>query len=399
MIPAKREKLFVAPGAPFDISGCHNFGAPLDKLEQLGTNAKCATNEAGEAGTRSEPLGALRKRARAKYYSGHLAINLAQLNSPLKRSYLVTHFQCAATLEQKDTKVTARYCGHRWCVVCNRIRTAQLLNGYAAPLAALSEKYFVTLTLPNVPGAELRATLCQMTKTMQAIQDKFKKRHRRGLQPWQLVGLRKLECTYNAKAGNYHPHLHFVISGAEAAKALIAEWLERTPTATDKAQDMREAKDGTANELFKYFAKLVTKQDGKNITLTEPLDTIFQAMRGLRVFQPIGIKKDVPEEIENLQSVEVEGITPAPEHRYFEWVEGGSDWVNSETGEALTGYLPSPQMDELIENIQSINGDKTAIRPAPRTGALPAPSHPAPWTGALPASVVIDRNLDRWIEG
>ena len=383
---------FFAPGS------APAAGAPLDKLEQLGTNPKCATNEAGEAGTRSEPLGAERKRAKAKYYGGHVAINLAQLDSPLKKGYWAT-YHCAGVLEQKGTKITSRYCGHRWCVVCNRIRTGQLMNGYETPLAALPEKIFVTLTLPNVPAAELRETIIQMIKTIQAIQDMFKKRHQRKKQDWQLVGLRKLECTYNAKSGHYHPHLHFIISGAEAAKALIAEWLKRTPTATYKAQHMRRAKAGTEKELFKYFAKFVTDQDGKKVTLIEPLDTIFQAMRGLRVFQPIGIEKDVPEEIENLQSVEVEGITPAPEHRYWQWVEGGSDWINRETGAGLTGYEPSKQMIELIENIQSVNGDKTAIKPAPWTGALPAPSHPAPWTGALPASVVIDRNLDRWIEG
>ena len=375
---------FFAPGS------APAAGAPLDKLEQLGTNAKCATNEAGEAGTRSEPLGALKKRARAKYYSGHLAINLAQLDSPLNKGYWAT-YRCAGVLEQKGTTITSRYCGHRWCVVCNKIRTGRLINGYEAPLAALPDKYLVTLTLPNVPAAELRATLIQMRNTVQGIQDMFKKRHQRKKQSWQLVGLRKLECTYNAIARNYHPHFHFIISGAEAAKGLIDKWLERTPTAMFTLQDMRRAEAGAQKELFKYFAKLVTKKKGKNVTLTEPLDTIFRAMRGLRVFQPIGIEKDVPEEIENLQSVEVEGITPAPEHRYLKWAEGGSDWIDSETGEGLTGYKPSAQMDELIENIQSINGDKTVIRPAP--------AQPAPWTGALPASVVIDRNLDRWIEG
>ena len=287
----------------------------LDKLEQLGTNVGNATGAKAGKATDSAPFAAYKKRAKAKFYSSAVAVRLAKLKSPLEKSYWKT-WRCAGTLEQKDSTLTASYCGHRWCTVCNRIRTAQLINGYEKPLSELPDKRFVTLTLPNVPAAELKRTIRAMITTVQAIQGKFKKRHQRGHQSWQLVGLRKLECTHNLKTDKYHPHLHFIISGTVASKALIAEWLERVPTATYKAQDMRKANAGANKELFKYFSKLVTKQDGKNLTVLEPLDVIFQAMKGERVFQPIGIKKDVSEEIDEIQAQVVEGITPM--HAYWE---------------------------------------------------------------------------------
>ena len=320
----------------------------LDNLEQLGTNLKEGGAVPAAAAAVSEPFEAYKKRARAKYYSSNLAVRLANLGSPLQKSYWAT-YHCSGTLEQKGTEITSRYCGHRWCTVCNRIRTAQLMRGYEGPLSELKDLRFVTLTLPNVQGADLWATFRAMIKTAQAIQDYFKKRHKRGQQTWQLRGLRKLECTFSVLLGNFHPHFHFVIEGREAARQLVSEWLKRVPSATHKAQDERRAMKGTEKELFKYFAKLVTKVGKERATITEPLDVIFQAMRGLRVFQPIGIKKDVSEEIEELSAVQVEGIAPVLEHAYWQWF--GMDWVNYETAEALTGYIPSEQAERLVKNI------------------------------------------------
>ena len=324
----------------------------LDNIEQLGTRRKPKpTKEAGNvaASSEAEKFEALRKRARAKYYTSRVALGLYGLDSPLKTSYGTTYWQCAETLEQNGTKVTSRYCGHRWCVVCNRIRTANLIKGYEGPLSLLEDLQFVTLTLPNVLACYLRETIERMIKMAQTIQNYFKKRKQRGLQGWQLVGIRKLECTYNVKTGLFHPHFHFLVSSKEAAKALQAEWLRRVETATYKAQDVRKAGKGSEKELFKYFAKMVTKVDGKNATLLEPLDVIYQAMRGLRVFQPMGLKKEVSEEVEELKAVEVVGIKPVEEITLWGW--GGNDWVDHGTGEALTGYIPSEQAEELNSNI------------------------------------------------
>jgi hypothetical protein len=303
------------------------FGVPnLDKIEQLGTSPGkrpgCCVAESGQGVAVSGRGGKdkLKAKAKRKYHSNALACGLSRVeDSPLKKSYGATVTYCASQLIQEGTKFTSKYCGHRWCNVCNGIRMAQLIKGYEGPLSLLVDKWFVTLTIPNVPSEHLREAIEQMIKQAQAIQGYFKKRHQRGLQGWQLVGLRKLECTHNVQTGLFHPHFHLVVQGEEAARALISEWLKRVDNASPKAQDMRKAGTGSEKELFKYFAKTVTKMGGEYVTLLEPLDIIFQAMRGLRVFQPIGLKKYVSEEVEDLQAEDLTGITPSVDRRVWQY--------------------------------------------------------------------------------
>lgn len=310
--------------------------APLDTLAQLVTDSP------------NEPknLAHLVKRARAKTFTAPLSVKLASLNSDLKKSYWNSYY-CNQSLTQDGNKITGRYCNNRWCSVCNRIRTAKLIIGYKNPLSELEDKQFVTLTLPNCTEEELRPTIDFMNKTVKTIQDTIKQRHHRKKQDWQLVGIRKLECTYNFKTNTYHPHFHFLIEGQEAAQTLLNEWLKRVPTATEKAQDIRKATEGAEVELFKYFTKIVTKTEKGFQTFVEPLDVIFRAMRGLRVFQPIGLKKDVSENIEDIIAEEIEGI----EDSYVKWKWQNNDWVNMSTAEVLTGYIPTESMLKLIDNM------------------------------------------------
>ena len=337
----------------------------LDNIAQLGTErrkqkpSKGAGN--GAEGGDVETLGTLGKRARAKTLTKSMTRGLYMLDSPLKKYYANTLFKCADTLTQVGTKMTSRYCNNRCCLVCNRIRTAKLIKAYEGPLSRLEDLHFVTLTLPNVNRYELKETIKRMTKIVQDIQNMFQRRQERGKQNWQLVGIRKLEATISATNGEFHPHFHFLISGKEAAKGLQSEWLRRVPSATYKAQDVRKATLGSHMELFKYFAKMVTKIDGKNATLTEELDVIFQAMSGGRVFQSMGGLKKVSEEVEALKAVEVAGIEAVEQITEWGWDE--SDWVNPETGEALTGYRPSPQIEELKNNVYRNFKDFKAGKP------------------------------------
>jgi hypothetical protein len=310
----------------------NNSDDALDTLAQLGTN---------------HPLG---KRARAKYFAIPLSVSLASLQSPLEKSYRNTVY-CAQNLLQQGQKITGNYCNNRWCPVCNRIRTAKLINGYKLPLSKLNDKYFVTLTLPNCKAEELRPTIDSMLLVCKAIQEFFKRRNQRDKQDWQLVGIRKLECTYNHISDSFHPHFHFIIDGYDAANGLLSEWLKRVPTADARAQDVKKAKEGVEIELFKYFAKIVTKVGkGDFRTFAKPLDIIFQSMKGLRVFQPIGIKKDVSEDIEEIVAEEFEDLESV---EVANWTWFKNDWVQVDTGEILTGYVPSEAMEKLIEGIVS----------------------------------------------
>jgi DNA-damage-inducible protein D len=308
----------------------------LDTLAQLGTKHKIEPKDIGYLG----------KRARAKTFTAPLSVKLASLDSDLKKSYWNSYY-CNENLVQEGNKITGKYCNNRWCSVCNRIRTAKLIVGYNEPLQGLNDKYFVTLTLPNCEGDELKETIDFMLKTCKTVQEFFKKRHQRKKQDWQLLGIRKLECTYNYKMATYHPHFHFIIEGEVAAKELVNEWLKRVPGTSNKAQDVRKADKGAETELFKYFSKIVTKTEKGFTTFIQPLDVIFTAMRGLRVFQPIGLKKDVSEDIEGIIAEEISGI----EEKFANWKWFKHDWVDKSTGEVLTGNIPSDSMNRLIDNM------------------------------------------------
>ena len=301
----------------------------LDTLAQPGTDPEKLTPEKGK--------NSLRKRAVAKYVTNEIIFPLIDLDSPLKKSYWST-FHCANVLLQDGEKITGKYCNNRWCIVCNRIRTAKMINGYLPVIRKeIPEPYFTTLTVPNVPGSELRSTIRGMIKTTIKINDTF--RHRRD---FRLKGIRKLECTFNRDTSEFHPHLHFLENTGKAGNELINAWLDSYPEADPSAQNIRPADQNSLIEIFKYSTKFWTK---KEVTKSEgivnfkinpyALDVIFKAMYRIRVFQVMGIKKLVlNEDIDEIQAQEIEGLKKDID--VWVWEHELSDWVNS-SGEFLTG--------------------------------------------------------------
>ena len=100
----------------------------------------------------------LNKRAKAKYSQEPLLNALIELNSPLKHQY-INSLDCSTLLNAQGDKLTSRYCGNRFCKICNRIRTGKLINGYADQLLSLQDPQFLTLTIPNVPAEELKSKM------------------------------------------------------------------------------------------------------------------------------------------------------------------------------------------------------------------------------------------------
>lgn len=309
------------------------LGRSLDKLAQLRKVVSEGPEKAPDKATPEAGVDAkkLLKRAKAKFITNGISNRLRNLDSPLHKSYLNTYF-CAQTLRQAGQKLTGRYCGNRWCLVCNRIRTGRLISGYKDPLMVLPDKYFVTLTRPNVKADELREEIKTLIAHIRVIMndDLFKKHKVR------LRGIRKLECTYNTKRNDFHPHFHFIISGKREAELLMFYWLKRCPTASPNAQDIRKCDDGSVMELFKYFTKVV--QDGR--IYPEALDVSFQAMRKLRVYQPFGIKK-VSEEVEDIITEEYDHLMEDEIIWVWRDDQQSGDWYSRHTGEALTDYRPN----------------------------------------------------------
>jgi hypothetical protein len=221
------------------------------------------------------------------------------------------------------------------------------------------DKYFVTLTIPNVPADKLSSAIDGIEAEFRKVKHVFYEQHRRKKRDSPLIGFRKLECTYNPERNDYHPHYHIIVRGEGTAKELLAEWLRRYPEAVEWAQDVQKANDDSVMELFKYFTKLVAKTNkGKgSAVFIRPLDVIFQAMHGRRTFQNFGLNfgfkhevvedEPISEEAEELaEEIEGEAMTVV-----YEWVQELTDWVEEQSGRLLTGYQPIPKFRRWVEGI------------------------------------------------
>ena len=115
-------------------------------------------------------LSTYRKRAKAKFSQNNLIRSMAKLKTPFAEKYEETKF-CSYSLIQNGNTFTARYCKQRWCRICNRIRTGKLMHGYSDAISAMQNPQFVTLTIPNVLGEQLRETIKEMLSNIRKIQD------------------------------------------------------------------------------------------------------------------------------------------------------------------------------------------------------------------------------------
>lgn len=312
--------------APRGASGAAGASGALDTLAQPCQN--------GPEGGRSK----LWLRAQAKHASVALAIGLAELRSELEKAYRNTYY-CAGVLEQHvDGRITGKYCGNRWCLVCNRIRTARAMLDYLPVLQSWQDPHFVTLTIPNVPGDMLASTIADILTAITAIGRGISRTD--GL---SFRALRKLECTYNPLTGLYHPHFHLIVDGAPVATRIIDRWLRKFPAASRKAQHMRPADEGSLKELFKYFTKLSvnTSPNERHRIPLFALDLIFQAMRKKRVYQSMGFTLPRPDDSAEEGPIITDSVTQAASRRgeyiRWEWAQGLADWVDYTTGDVLSG--------------------------------------------------------------
>ena len=313
-----------------------------------------------------DPSVTLQKRARTKSFSLPLATALTDLRSPLEKSYRSTIY-CNRSITQVDGRMVSKYCGQRWCLTCNRIRTARAVESYGETIRSWDDPHFVTLTIRNCSADDLPATFDLLLSTFTKAKRSITRTH--GL---PLVALRKMECTYNGT--DYHPHLHIIVDGAAQAELLRSLWLKRLPGQSDtKGQDVRPCDDRGHNELFKYFTKLTTKTHGKggrSVIGVDHLDVIFRAMKGRRVYQSVGftLPTEIEEEIEG-DVIEVAASTAhkrPDEEITWEWQQSVYDWVDMATGETLSDYEPSSAYVDFIRTISA--PDESTVSPQELSG-------------------------------
>ena len=292
------------------------------------------------------------KRSRAKMLTDSMNFQLIDLESKLLKSYWQTYWCTRAVLQDGD-KLTSRYCNQRWCLVCNRIRTAKLINGYIPSIDKLEDAQFITLTRQTVDAVDLADTIQEMQANFVKVKDRLRK------QGIKLVGIRKIEIKYNELSGKYHPHYHLIVDGLQNAQSLVCEWVScySEDVCNIKAQDVRKADKNAPIELFKYFTKMLT-DSGR--FYPEQMDVIFQVMKGKRTFQPFGGIKKQSEDIELDEQTNIDWLPPQTEIWVFEDANEFSDWYNAQ-GEPLSQVKMSEQTMQLRNNILQDNDDNRQV--------------------------------------
>lgn len=234
------------------------------------------------------------------------------------------------------------YCKKRWCTVCNNIRSVQAYVKYGPVLTLWKEPYFVTLTVRNVPAGKLYSLIDEMGKTWGRMTNGWTQEKRR--KKLEIPsGMRKLECTYNSVYDDYHPHYHVICDSQRSAERIRDAWLAQWPPelAAPAAQNMKPADRNTIFELFKYFAKSISRKEGDTRIYPEAMDTMFRGMGGRRIIQDFNMAQYKTVFGADAETEKPEGAEFAS---WFYFDEKIGDWFNAnDRGDRIVGNDLGPE--------------------------------------------------------
>lgn len=233
----------------------------------------------------------------------------------------------------------------------------------------------LTLTVRNVKGYNIRATLNEFTKCIRSFNDLQRKKGKP-----LLKGIRKYEVTYNSERKDFHPHVHIICEGNGSEELMITYWLDYfNKHAIIKCQDLQPATN--LIELAKYATKLIGKQKhqstqrNKSSEFTEglgffppvALDTIFQQLRNIRIFQRVGFtaeerklyfssNDDTNEDelFKQLESQTLEGVKKDIYEWKFCFKNQIADWFNS-SGVPLSNFKLNQNTIKILSHNEKVN--------------------------------------------
>ncbi len=307
-------------------------------------------------GTPIEGNKSLKNRAKRKVISQTMTLNLIDVvkqkgDTDRLQAYWNT-YHCQNKLISHDGNLHGNYCKNRFCTLCLSIRKAEIINRYYPELKKWEDPHFVTLTVKAVSAKNLKKWIKGMKRAFKLISDRCKKRHQRG-KGIKLTGIKSLECNFNPKKKTYNPHYHLIVANKEIANILKNEWLKQwTPKHSyHKAQHIRKVENMERDliETIKYGSKIFTEPDiNKNTQNAFPqkiyakaLDTIFTALKNIRVFERFGF--NLPQQQNN--KTESKLIT-----NYQEWIFDpySHDWINTNNEQPLTSFSIKPELDYIL---------------------------------------------------
>lgn len=303
----------------------------------------------------------LQKRAKRKTISNTMILSLIDVakekgHKKRVKSYW-NAYHCQSKIVSKDGRLYGKYCKNRFCTNCLAIRKADIINRYYPELKQWEEPHFVTLTVKATKHQHLKTYVDGINRALTLIRERCKKRHQRG-KGIKLIGIKSLECNFNPIAKTYNPHFHLIVPNKETADLLKKEWLhqwkhhEKLYT-SPKAQNIRKVKNLERDliETIKYGSKIFTEPDLKKkrnksippMIYVKALDNIFSAMTNKRLFDRFGF---------NLPQQPKKETKSYLIQNFEEWIfdPSNNDWINKESGEVLTNYNQTSELNDLLSN-------------------------------------------------
>lgn len=126
-------------------------------------------------------------------------------------------FECGSTLKFAHNNsgerrlIEANFCKDRMCPACQKRRSLVVFHQVKNVCTAIALDYptykyvLLTLTVPNVPIADLSSKIGEMAKAWKRLT--LRKEFMKSIKGW----FRTLEVTYNADRDDYHPHYHILL--------------------------------------------------------------------------------------------------------------------------------------------------------------------------------------------
>lgn len=206
-----------------------------------------------------------------------------------------------ALLSDKTKKLAkANFCRLRLCPMCSWRKSLKLFSQVSAITdAILRDKkarfIFVTLTVRNVNGDELRETIKKMNEAFKWIVQKSKTSAvSKKFKDYVMGYMKAVEVTYNHKTDTFHPHFHIILElkptyfkdGYLTQKQWRDMWKEVMHLDYDPQVDVRIIKNATAKavaEVSKYPVKLKGLLELAPEQAVEPLIKLKRALQDLRM--------------------------------------------------------------------------------------------------------------------
>ncbi|MGS2726531.1 protein rep [Psychroserpens sp. BH13MA-6] len=274
-------------------------------------------------------------------------------------------FHCQTKLIGYKDKFYTDLCRNRWCATCCGIRKAELLNKYYEELLKWEEPHLLTLTLKTVRANQLNKRIDDMVKSFTRIKDRCNKRHKRR-NAMKIMGLKSLECNFNAVKQWYNPHFHIITPNRQTALYLKQEWKKEwnknSYMASDRAQDVRiiENVESGLMEVIKYSVKMLSEPDPNNkrkrkrgdlkglSIYAKGLHTIYKAIDNHQIFKSFGFT--LPKQAYKTDTTQV-----ISNYHVWRYRIEDMDWVDTSTGNYLTDY----ELDKSLDYLLKTSIDKT----------------------------------------